>query len=257
MTTRNLLTFMALSLGGLVTVVACSTTAADEPFSTSDKFCASKAETLCNNLALKCGATVDACKTKQTSACNAAASAAAGQGRSYQSGAVQACLDKLNEVYGNQAVNATPTTEADATEVCDRVFRGPKAAMTPCASTFECSGSLICDSVCAEKVVVTLNGGCGNAGQVCDTDTYCQPLGSKNFCVAKKKDGEICGMDAPCVASERCVNHCVPKVTVSQPCDDDNGCANEAPYCDLTSMPHVCRPKYESRNPACKDYGAL
>jgi hypothetical protein len=49
----------------------------------------------------------------------------------------------------------------------------------------------------------------------------------------------------------------VPKVTVSQPCDDDNGCANEAPYCDLTSMPHVCRPKYESRNPACKDYGAL
>jgi hypothetical protein len=256
MTTRKLLTFMALSIGGLVAVAACSSTA-DEPFSSSDKFCASKAETLCNNLALKCGATVDACKSKQTSLCNTAASAATAQGRSYQSSAVQACLDKLNEVFGSQAVNATLKTEAEAADVCDRVFRGSKAVMTPCASTFECTGSLICDSVCAEKVIVPLNGGCGNAGQVCDDDTYCQPLGSKNFCVAKKKDGEICGTDAPCVATERCVNHCVAKVTVSQPCDNDGECANEAPYCDLTSMPHQCRPKYESRNPACKDYGAL
>ncbi len=259
MNTRNLLS-LALSLGsvaGFVTLVACSTTAADNKFGSTDQFCAAKAEALCANLALKCGATVDACKTKQTSVCNAAASSAQAQGRTYKSDAVQPCLDKLNEVYADMAVHANPATEADATEVCDRVFRGSKAAMTPCASTFECDGDLICDGVCAAKEIVALMGGCGNAGQVCDTDTYCQPLGGKNFCVAKKKDGEICGMTDPCVATERCVNHCVAKVTVNQPCDNDGECADQAPYCDLTSMPHVCRTKYDSRNPACGDYGAL
>lgn len=256
MNTRNLLTLMALVPAALVVLVACSSTAEDK-FASSGSFCSSKAETLCNDLALKCGASVEACKTKQTSLCNAAASAAQSQGRSYKSGAVQDCLDKLNEVYGDQAIHATPTTEADAADVCDRVFRGSKAAMTPCASTFECDGSLICDGVCATKETVGLMGGCGNAGQVCDDATFCAPLGGKNFCVAKKVDGDICDAMSPCIAADRCVNHCVPKVTVLQPCDNDGACANEAPYCDLTSSPHQCRPKYESRNPACKDYGAL
>lgn len=257
MNTRNLLTLMALVTGGAFAVVACSTTAEDK-FASSDSFCASKAETLCNNLALKCGASVDACKTKQASICNAAASTAISLGRAYKSGAVQDCLDKLNEVYGDQAIHATPTTEADAADVCDRVFRGSKPLMTPCANTFECDGSLICDGVCATKEIVALMGGCGNAGQVCDDTTYCTPLGGKNFCVAKKVEGDICdAMTSPCNAADRCVNHCIPKVTVGQDCSSDAECANEAPYCDLTSMPHQCRPKYESRNPACKDYGAL
>lgn len=257
MTTRKLLNVLALASGALVALVACSTTADEDKFGSSDKFCAAKAETLCNNLALKCGATVDACKTKQAAVCNDAARAAVAQGRAYKSAAVQECLDTLDTVFGDMGIHATPTTEADAADVCDRVFRGSKTAMTPCGSTFECDGSLICDGVCATKETVGLMVGCGNAGQVCDADTYCQPLGGKNFCVAKKKDGELCGMDNPCVATERCVNHCVAKVTVSQPCDNDGECANEAPYCDLSSMPHQCRPKYESRNPACKDYGAL
>lgn len=257
MNTRNLLSLLAV--GGVVAslALACSSTAEDK-FASSDSFCSSKAETLCNNLALKCGASVDACKTKQTSLCRDAANAATGAGRAYKSGAVQDCLDKLNEVYGDQAIHATPVTEAAAAEVCDRVFRGSKAAMTPCANTFECDGSLICDGVCATKEVVGLMGGCGNAGQVCDDATYCTPLGGKEFCVAKKIEGDICDtMMSPCIAADRCINHCVPKVTVGQPCSTDAECADEAPYCDLTSMPHQCRPKFESRNPACKDYGAL
>lgn len=254
MNTRNLLTLMAaFGFVGSFAALACSSTEEDK-FGSSDSFCSSKAETLCNNLALKCGATVAACKSKQTSVCQQAASAAQAQGRTYVAGAVQDCLDKLNEVYADQAIHATPQTEADAAEVCDRVFRGSKAAMVPCANTFECSGSLICDGVCATKQVVGLMGGCGNAGQVCDDATYCQPLGGKNFCVAKKNDGEICGMTDPCVAADRCVNHCIPKVTVNQPCDNDGECADQAPYCDLTSTPHVCRTKYDSRNPACAPF---
>jgi hypothetical protein len=257
MNTRNLLTVVALLLpAGLVGLVACTSTADEDKFGSTDQFCAAKAEALCNNLALKCGASVDACKAKQVSLCSAAASAATGQGRPYKSGAVQDCLDKINEVYGDMAIHATPTTEADATDVCDRVFRGSKAVMTPCANTFECDGSLICDGVCATKEIVALMGGCGNAGQVCDDATYCQPLGGKMFCVAKKADGDICGMADPCVDTDRCVNHCVAKVTVGQPCDNDGECAVQAPYCDLMSSPKVCRPKFESSSSACKDYGA-
>jgi hypothetical protein len=258
MNTRNPLTVMALLLPvGLVALVACTSTAEADKFGSTDQFCAAKAEALCNNLALKCGASVDACKAKQVSLCSAAASAATSQGRAYKSGVVQDCLDKINEVYGDMAIHATPTTEADATDVCDRVFRGSKAAMTPCANTFECDGSLICDGVCSTKEVVGLMGGCGNAGQVCDDATFCTPLGGKNFCVAKKVEGDICdAVMSPCIAADRCVNHCIPKVTVGQPCSSDAECAVEAPYCDLTSSPKVCRPKYESSSTACKDYGA-
>jgi hypothetical protein len=259
MTTRTLLTVLALASGGLVALVACSSSAEPDKFGSSDQYCAARAETLCANIALKCGASVDACKTSETSACKTVASAATSQGGKYQSGAVQTCLDKLNEIYGDTGSHITPAGEKAAADVCGQVFTGSKPAMTVCDKTkaYECEGSLICDGVCATKQTVGLMGGCGNAGQVCDTDTYCQPLGGKNFCVAKKKEGEICGADNPCIDADRCVNHCVARATVGQPCDNDGECSVEAPFCDLTSSPHQCRPKYESRNPACKEFGAL
>jgi hypothetical protein len=252
--TRNLLTLMAFG-GAFALVVACSGTDEDK-FGSSDQFCSAKAEAECNNLARKCGASLDACKTKRVSLCNAASGAAVSQGRSYKSGAVQDCLDKINDVYKDQAADATPTSEAEAATVCDRVFSGSKKERENCANTYECDGSLLCSSgVCVNQETVSLNGGCANAGQVCETGTYCQQ-GSAKFCVAKNKENDACGVDAPCLETLRCVNRCIPKVTVGQPCDTDDECAVEAPYCDQTTTPKKCRPKYESDTPACKDYGS-
>jgi hypothetical protein len=253
MITRNLLTLIAF--GGVVALVACSSKAADK-FGSSDDFCAAKAETECKNIAKKCGASDEACKTKRTATCNTAALAAKNQGRAYRANAVQDCLDKIDEVFHDGASAVTPDGEKDVTKVCERVFGGSKKVRETCTSTFECEGALICDGVCASEEIVSLTGGCGNAGQVCAPGTYCQPQGGKRFCVDKKKQDEICGTDNPCIETLRCVNHCIAKVTVGNPCDRDDECAVEAPFCDLTSMPRKCRPKYESTTSACKEFGS-
>lgn len=253
MKTRNLLTLIAF--GGIVALVACSSDEADK-FGSSDSFCTAKAESECKNLAKKCGATEDACKTKRVAACNNAAAAAANQGRAYRANAVQDCIDKIDDVYKDNANSVTAEGEKEVVVVCERVFGGTKKEREPCAQTFECEGSLICDGVCIKQETVSLNGGCANAGQVCDTGTYCQATGGKSFCVAKNGLGDGCGVDNPCIESLRCVNRCVEKVAVGQPCDNDGECADAAPFCDLTSSPKKCRPKYESTTSACKEFGS-
>lgn len=252
MKTRNLLTLISL---GFVALVACSSDEADE-FGSSDAFCSAKAESECKNLARKCGATDDACKTKRVAACNNAAATAANQGRSYRPNAVRDCLDEIDDVYKENANSVTAEGEQQVVVVCERVFGGSKKEREPCAQTFECEGSLICDGVCIAQETVSKGGGCANAGQVCEKGTFCQDQAGKKFCVEKKKLDQPCAADNPCIEALRCVNSCIAKVAVGQPCDKDSDCSDEAPFCDLTSSPRKCRPKYESTTTACKEFGS-
>jgi hypothetical protein len=256
MITRNVLTFVALAGG--IALFACSSDDASEKFGSSDSFCAAKAEAECTHLAAACGASADACKSKRTTVCTDGAKASAAQGRNYKSSAAQDCIDKVNSVYEGKGIGLTATKELEVTTTCDRVFGGTKAEKEACGATFECSGSLICDGVCIAQETVSKGGGCANAGQVCETGTYCQASGGtgKRFCVEKNTLDETCGADAPCVESLRCVNRCIAKVTVGNPCDKDEECADEAPYCDLTTMPRKCRPKYQAGTAICKDFGS-
>lgn len=252
MNTRNLLSL--LSLGGVVALVACSSTTPDK-FASSDSFCSAKAEAECNGLAQKCGASIDACTKKQNSLCNSASAAAAGQGRSYRANAAQDCIDSVNNTYRNKGNDVTAAAEADTTKVCERVFSGAKGESDPCANTYECQGALICDKgVCIKEDKVSLKGQCNNAGQTCETNTYCAQ-GTARFCVASGKLDEACTLPAsPCIDTLRCVsNRCTPRVTAGNPCDNDGECVAEAPYCDAATK--KCRPKYESTSAACKDFG--
>lgn len=249
MKTRTLLTLMAVS--GAYALIACSSEEADK-YGSSDSFCAAKAEAECRNVAKRCGVTETVCQTTRKATCTTTSAAAVNQGREYHSDAVQDCLDKIDESYKG---DITPEGEKAATTVCDRVFTGSKQSADPCANTFECSGSLICDrGVCVNEENVTLKSQCNNAGQICETGTYCQASGGTGvkFCVAKNKLGDACGTDNPCLETLRCVNSCVAKVTVGNPCDNDGECAVEAPLCDTTTR--KCRPKYESTSSACKEY---
>lgn len=255
MNTRNLLTLMAF--GGVVALVACTSSLSDDKFGSSDSFCSAKAEAECMQLAKKCGApTVEACKTKRTSTCNSAAGAATATGRGYRSSAAQACIDSINDTYKDNAANVTPDTEVASAKVCDRVFRGSKKERESCSNTFECEGSLICDSVCATEQAAKQGEGCGNAGQVCEKGTYCQDQGGKKFCNPKNKEGDTCTSTSPCIETLRCVNHCVAKVVIGQPCSTDDECSVDAPLCDQASSPKKCRIKYESTTAACKEFGS-
>jgi hypothetical protein len=252
MNTRNLLSVIAF--GGLVALVACSSSEEDK-FASSDAFCSSKAEAECNGLSERCGATLDACKTERTSVCKSGVVTAQGQGRTYKPGAVQDCLDSIARTYPKGGSAPTQTAEAETAAICERVLSGSKKESAPCASTYECDGALICDKgVCVteEKVAVTKQ--CNNAGQVCETGSYCQQQGATKFCNPKNALGDSCSADAPCVETLRCLTgHCAERVTAGQACDNDGECGAAAPYCDIATK--KCRPKYESTSAACQDFG--
>jgi hypothetical protein len=248
---RKTLTFVAL--GGVVALFACSSSE-DSEFSSSDSFCAAKADTECKHLALSCGVTVDQCKSKRTNLCNGGAATAAGQNRQYRANAARPCIDKTDEVFKEKVI--LPEKEAEVLEVCDRVFGGTLAKNAPCEISLQCEGSMICDrGVCADKLATKLGEACNNPGQVCEKGSFCTLQGQNKFCVAKKKLSEICTAESPCAEDLRCVNSCVPRVTVGGKCDNDGECAPEAPYCDAAKK--TCLPKYQAGTAACKEYGAL
>ncbi len=252
MNTRNLLSVIAI--GGIVALVACSSTEEDK-FASSDSFCSSKAEAECNGLAQKCGATVDACKTERTALCKTGVVTAQGQGRTYKAGKVQDCLDSINNTYRNGATSVTQEAETTTDAVCARVLGGSKAELQACTNTYECDGSLVCDKgVCAPEEKVAMGKQCNNAGQVCESGSYCQQQGATKFCNAKNALAAVCSADAPCAETLRCLTgHCAERVTAGQPCDNDGECGAAAPYCDTATK--KCRPKYESTSAACQDFG--
>jgi len=252
MITRNLLTLVAF--GGIVALVACSTDDEPDKFASSDSFCSQKADAECKNLSgpANC-ASGDACKAARISACTTLANAAAAQGRAYRPNAAQACIDKVEEVYKEKVITAEG--ELAVTKICERVYGGAKKDKETCANTFECEASLICAGVCRAEKAVALGEGCGNAGETCATGTYCQQRGGNKFCVARNALDASCNkVEAPCVEDLRCVTRCVAKVTVGNPCDADEDCANDAPYCEPNGK--KCRPKYQAGTTACKAYGS-
>ncbi|MDB4942812.1 MAG: hypothetical protein JWP97_2346 [Labilithrix sp.] len=254
MKTRDLFTLLAL--GGVIALAACSSDD-DDKFASSDKFCVAKAEAACNNLAKKCTASVESCKTDQVGICNSAAAAAASQGRSYHSSQAQACIDSINETYKNSAVDVTAALEAKTATVCERVFTGSLKENAACTTTFECEGSLICDKgICITETKVGLGGQCNNAGAVCDGASYCQQQGQTRFCVAKNTKDQSCGADAPCIDTLRCVSgRCVDLVPARSPCDTDSECAVDGVELYCATSTKTCQAKFESSSAACKDYG--
>ena len=252
MNTRNLLSVIAF--GGVVALVACSSTEEDK-FASSDAFCSSKAEAECNGFqGDRCAVPIEACKTKRTGVCKTGVVAAQGQGRTYKPGAVQDCLDAINKTYPKTGSQPTPEAEKAAAAVCDRVLSGSKKELTACANTYECDGALVCDKgICAPEEKVSVGKQCNNAGQVCETGSYCQQQGATKFCNAKNKLNDSCTPDAPCDETLRCLtNHCAERVATGGKCDTDSECAATASYCDAVTK--TCRPRYESSSAACKEF---
>src|SRR4051795_2322023 len=94
---RNWLGVVLVSLGGAMSIAACSSTPA-EKYPSPDAFCDAKATEECQ-IAGACGVPVDQCKAARKTLCNAAANAALGERRTYTSGNVQACIDKTHALY--------------------------------------------------------------------------------------------------------------------------------------------------------------
>jgi hypothetical protein len=223
-----------VAVSGLVavTLVACSSSS--EKYASTDGFCAALADEECQ-IAGACAVPKDSCTAARKARCTAGAASVAAN-RKYTPGNAQACIDKAHTYYAATHVPLTPEETAEIDEACGKVFSGTVLKNATCASTFDCEGSLICDKGrCGDKTIVkNVSDGCANAGEVCDTGLFCATT-TPNVCIAKKKEGEACNADNPCLETLLCNVTCSPRFTAGQACTSNDDCAPSAPYCDVYS----------------------
>jgi len=227
------------------------------------KECGSKAATNCNVAAA-------ACKTTRMAACTAwttTVQAAFPTTRSFTSGNIGACLNKVGAIYDKSPI--APADKAEADDACQRVFSGSKKKNEVCASDYECGSGLICDPtflVCAQKTSVQLKAQdpCGGApGAYCSAGLYCSmPAGlTLKVCVAKKAMGEVCDAANPCAESLRCdaaTATCKKRADINEACTTDSDCLPTSPYCDPYFTPLTCDVGFIPARlaPECKIFGA-
>lgn len=249
---RKALRSMAFSSG--LALVACG--GEDRPaekYPTSDAFCAAKAAAECAAVAASCSVTDERCKDVRKSACNTAAGAATGQGRTYRASNAEACITKTSEVYASRTIDSAK--EAAFDEACERVFAGSKKLSEACVQKYDCEGSIICDTdkgFCAQPVSKKEREPCNNPGDICGTGLYCQPNGASNFCATKNKLGESCNATMPCLEDLRCNGtSCVVLEAAGEPCDSNDQCSTG--FCNADRK---CQAKqYASETGTCKDFG--
>jgi hypothetical protein len=227
-------------------VAACSTTTADK-YPTYDAMCTDVATQECQ-VAGNCGIDATKCATQRKQVCLAAAAAAITTGgRSYTAGRAEDCVNKTKEVYA-KSPPLTPTDLAAVADTCGRVYAGTKAKGDTCTSSFDCTGSLICDkSHCGDKVDKKNGELCANPGEVCETGSYCATVGDVKQCTPKVPLQGACDpVKTPCIESARCDNAvCQPKVGIGQTCnptretDPNADCTADGPYCDA-ALGNVC-----------------
>lgn len=250
---RNTLTLLAC--GGLVTLFACSSDDVGEKYPSADSFCTAKAEAECKGVAAQCGATEEACKEKRVAVCNTAANTASGAGRKYKASAAENCIEKTRALYDLKTI--PPDKEAEAQEICERVFEGLKALSERCEGTYDCKSGLVCDkTVCAERVVKQASQPCNNPGEVCEKGSYCGAQGDLKFCLPKKNRDEICSPDVPCKEELRCVGSCKDKYQPGDVCGTSDECSDAAPFCDPVQKRCIAK-SFAAGTAACKDFGGF
>jgi hypothetical protein len=222
-------------LGAALTVVACSSAAADK-YPSSDSFCEAKATEECQVTA-RCGVTEGSCLTVRKAACSSFVSSSASGSRQYRPGNAEACINKTHDVYGATAP-ITPTIQGEIDAVCSKVFQGTTKALGACTVTTDCEGDLICDKkLCANKVTKNSGDLCGNPGEICSSGSFCDTFsGGAAQCKPKKARDEACDAEKnPCNESLRCNNTCRDRFVAGESCGSNDDCASSAPFCDPTN----------------------
>jgi hypothetical protein len=251
----------SLALVSFASLTACSSSSDGPKYPDTASFCSQWATEECQ-VASRCAASASACQTARQTDCQTFASAAtADANRSYNANNAEACIDKIHDIYSSAASGTaiTPTQMADQADVCNRVFSGNAASLAKCTSTYDCSGSLICDKgFCANSTTKNLGDPCGDPGDVCATNAYCTtPAGSTlEQCVAEGTQGAACSATLPCQSSLRCDNTCGPLFQAGASCATSADCDPSAPYCDPTiSKKCDLGLTFAAGAPSCTAYG--
>ncbi len=234
--------------------VACTASQGDK-YPTYDTMCDDVAAHECQ-VAGRCVVSADACKTARKKVCLDGAAAAIQAGRRYTAARAEDCVNKSKETYALTSI--TPTDKGTLDDVCQRVYAGSADKGGTCKTSYDCSGSLVCDKGhCGEKTEKKKGDGCANPGEVCEAGTFCQTQADVKICAAKKAKGDACDATTPCLEDLRCNTMCTDRLGVGAQCASDADCSASAPYCDEAAN-KICTPglSFAVGSPDCRAYGA-
>jgi hypothetical protein len=236
------------------TLAGCSQTQPVDPLGDVAGFCEQKASGECQ-VAEVCTLDVKVCTNARIALCMSdAASAMASGTRSYDENNAKACINAVNQAYGDMTQHvpyATLEGPGSIGDLCNRVFTGNLAQGTPCKTDYDCEGSGICAPVAPQSTIsvcavasapIALGGFCENPGSVCATDLYCAPQPSlADQCVAAAGLGASCANGVACVSAAQCgaSQTCIARQGLGDGCSSDDQCdPSSAPFCDPAD--HLC-----------------
>jgi hypothetical protein len=231
-----------LTAGALAS--ACTISSPPLPDETVTEFCADYAKALCQLSNTSCEFDAAMCTTFQTNLCMTTVVAAQAESatRNYSQQAGNACINALNDAYGNGPPSIPASTLQMVNALCDKVVVGNQGSLKPCTGDNDCAGALVCapygtESVCAAVTPKSLGDPCADPGDECGDDSYCSG-GATPQCIATPSTGGACSSTVPCGSADRCLEGvCAARADIGDPCATDGDCVSG--FCD-TYPPAVC-----------------
>ena len=198
-----------------------------------------RADTTCAAISAACLVPAATCVAARQSEYLAEYQAALANVRDFIPATAEACLAKVEEIYGRieQGAVAMKATDYEAMQaICADVYRGAGAANGGCQTDVDCVSDLICDKgFCGTPKLVPLGAGCANIGEICAPGAFCSNASGIWMCTAKVGVQGDCTV-SPCVESLRCAaGLCVSRLDTGLPCATDDDCTSGfcEPYAGL------------------------
>jgi hypothetical protein len=240
----------------LALLVSCGS---DPDLLSPNAFFQKRPEAECAAVSSACLVTVPACVAGREAEYTAEYQAALRVARDFVPSNAQACLAKVEDVYGKLDQGKVAIGAADyraMTSVCANVYRGSSAANGPCRADVDCVADLICDKgYCATRKLVAAGAGCANPGESCPPGSYCRVANGVWLCSAKVGAQGDCTV-APCTETLRCAaGVCLDRLAIGESCAADSDC--KSGFCEPFAARCAEDIRFANGSAACRAMGGI
>jgi hypothetical protein len=224
---------------------------------TQTEYCNQYAQAVCAGVSPACLLTVPSCTAGRLDQCTAEAQSNAT--RDFIPPNAEACLNKVNAVYGKLKQGAVALGAADIqamNEVCGNVYRGTGLANGLCGIDADCLDPLICDKgYCGTARTVAQGAGCANIGETCPQGFYCSGATGIWVCAGKVGLGGVCDASNPCLENLRCMGGvCAVQLGIGASCTVDQDC--DSGFCEPYAFKCAIDVRFANGSAACIAMGS-
>jgi hypothetical protein len=240
---------------GIVALAGCSSQPG--PL-TQTEYCNRYAQDVCAGVSPACLMTDASCTAGRLAQCATEAQSNATATRDFIPPNAEACLNKVNAVYGKLKQGAVALGAADIqamNDACGNVYRGTALAYGSCKVDADCLDPLICDKgYCGTARTVAQGAGCANIGETCPPGSYCSSTTGIWFCSSKVGLGGVCDASNPCLENLRCMGvACAVQLGIGEVCTVDQDC--DSGFCEPYAGLCALDVRFANGSAACKAMG--